>query len=439
MTGFNRRFSPAMRRACRRCAGRTAPMIVNYRMNAGYIPADHWVHGPEGGGRNIGEACHIYDLFNCLTGAQLDAVQASAVVRRQRHTGVATTTSSPASSYADGSVCSLTYTALGAKAVSQGAHGDLLRRRGAVASTTTSPLKIASGRRSAAGPPGGAEGPVRRARRPWQAALRTVAPWPISLAEQLAAPRLRSRFEVRSGRSGDAGQRYGRAGDATDRCAESSASIEFGTRRPSSERSSSACATPWCTADPTGRALESPPTDASGLGHRRLSIIDLSAAAAQPMSNEDGTVWVTFNGEIYNHVALRAELVAAGHRFRTDHSDTEVLVHGYEQWGVEGLAQRLEGDYALRSVGRRAAQLHLRARPDRRQAAVLLAAAPDWVAFASEIKAIAAASRRHARRRPGGDVSLPVVPDDAGADDDVRGIFKLPAGLLLHGRRVAAR
>src|SRR5439155_14114253 len=84
-----------------------------------------------------------------------------------------------------------------------------------------------------------------------------------------------------------------------------------------------------------------------GLAHRRLSIIDLSSAAAQPMTNEDGSVWITFNGEIYNHAKLRPELVRAGHRFRTDHSDTEVLVHGYEEWGIDGLLGRIAGDYAF--------------------------------------------------------------------------------------------
>jgi len=84
-----------------------------------------------------------------------------------------------------------------------------------------------------------------------------------------------------------------------------------------------------------------------GLGHRRLSIIDLSTAAAQPMPNEDQSVWVTYNGEIYNHAALRQELVKAGHVFRTDHSDTEILVHGYEEWGIDGLLGRIEGDYAV--------------------------------------------------------------------------------------------
>ncbi len=83
-----------------------------------------------------------------------------------------------------------------------------------------------------------------------------------------------------------------------------------------------------------------------GLGHRRLSIIDLSADAAQPMPNEDQKIWVTYNGEIYNHAGLRRELVGKGHRFRTDHSDTEVILHGYEEWGLEGLLERIEGDYA---------------------------------------------------------------------------------------------
>ena len=84
-----------------------------------------------------------------------------------------------------------------------------------------------------------------------------------------------------------------------------------------------------------------------GLGHRRLSILDLSTSASQPLANEDETVWVTFNGEIYNHLNLRQQLVAAGHRFRTDHSDTEVIVHAYEEWGIDGLLKAIEGDFAI--------------------------------------------------------------------------------------------
>lgn len=80
------------------------------------------------------------------------------------------------------------------------------------------------------------------------------------------------------------------------------------------------------------------------MGFARLSIIDLEGGK-QPMSNEDGTLWITFNGEIYNFMELRDELAAAGHVFRT-RSDTEVLVHGYEEWG-KGLLNRLRGMYAF--------------------------------------------------------------------------------------------
>ena len=83
-----------------------------------------------------------------------------------------------------------------------------------------------------------------------------------------------------------------------------------------------------------------------GLGHRRLSIIDLSDAAAQPMCNEDGSIWIVFNGEIYNHAEIRPELERLGHKFKTDHSDTEVIIHAYEQWGVECL-ERFRGMFAI--------------------------------------------------------------------------------------------
>lgn len=84
---------------------------------------------------------------------------------------------------------------------------------------------------------------------------------------------------------------------------------------------------------------------AINLGFRRLSIIDLSASAGQPMCNEDGSVVCVFNGEIYNFVELRHELTAKGHIFKTA-CDTEVLVHGFEEWG-ESLAGRLRGMFAF--------------------------------------------------------------------------------------------
>src|SRR5262249_26303793 len=75
----------------------------------------------------------------------------------------------------------------------------------------------------------------------------------------------------------------------------------------------------------------------AGLGHRRLSIIDLSGGA-QPLTNEDGTVWIVFNGEIYNYQGLRDRLRARGHTFRTE-SDTEVIVHAYEEYGSDCVKQ----------------------------------------------------------------------------------------------------
>jgi len=113
-TGFNRRFAPPIRLAHEWLKKRHTPLMINFRMNAGYIPLDHWVHGDEGGGRNIGEACHIYDLFNFLVGSEVVSAHAATIAPASKKWSqcdnfVATV------SYRDGSVCSLTYTAMGAK------------------------------------------------------------------------------------------------------------------------------------------------------------------------------------------------------------------------------------------------------------------------------------------------------------------------------------
>src|SRR5215831_15720814 len=85
--------------------------------------------------------------------------------------------------------------------------------------------------------------------------------------------------------------------------------------------------------------------DGATLVHTRLKIIDLSLAADQPMANEDESVWVSFNGEIYNFQELREILERVGHRFRS-RSDTEVIVHGYEEWG-DAVVERLDGMFAF--------------------------------------------------------------------------------------------
>jgi asparagine synthase (glutamine-hydrolysing) len=98
---------------------------------------------------------------------------------------------------------------------------------------------------------------------------------------------------------------------------------------------------------PDGAGIFVSPDRRLGLGFRRLAIIDLSERAMQPMSNEDGTLWVVFNGEIYNHAEIRAELERrGGHRWKTDHSDTEVILHAFEEWGIDSL-QKFRGMFAI--------------------------------------------------------------------------------------------
>src|SRR6185295_4536986 len=93
---------------------------------------------------------------------------------------------------------------------------------------------------------------------------------------------------------------------------------------------------------PDGAGLHA--DDWAVLAHRRLSIVDL-AGGHQPLSNETGTTWITFNGEIYNHRDVRAQLEGAGHTYRT-RSDTETIVHAYEQWGDE-CVQHFRGMFAF--------------------------------------------------------------------------------------------
>jgi predicted dehydrogenase/threonine dehydrogenase-like Zn-dependent dehydrogenase len=114
LTGFNRRFSPHIIEILPLVRARTNPMIITYRMNAGYIPSEHWVHTAEGGGRNIGEACHIYDLFTALTGSRVKTIDARtikpATTYYSSHDNFTATVT-----FEDGSVAVLHYTALGNK------------------------------------------------------------------------------------------------------------------------------------------------------------------------------------------------------------------------------------------------------------------------------------------------------------------------------------
>jgi asparagine synthase (glutamine-hydrolysing) len=124
----------------------------------------------------------------------------------------------------------------------------------------------------------------------------------------------------------------------------------------------------------------------AALGHRRLAIID-RAGGRQPLSNEDGSVWITFNGEIYNHHELRDRLEAKGHRFRT-RSDTEAIVHAYEEFGV-GCVDQLEGMFAFAVYDQRKREV-LIARDRLGKKPLFYAVLGGALHFASEIKAMMA-------------------------------------------------
>jgi asparagine synthase (glutamine-hydrolysing) len=121
------------------------------------------------------------------------------------------------------------------------------------------------------------------------------------------------------------------------------------------------------------------------LGHRRLSIIDLSDAGHQPMSNEDGSVWMTYNGEVYNHGALRRELEARGHAFRSA-TDTEAIIHLYEDEG-HACVERLDGMFAFAIWDARRQELFL-ARDRIGVKPLYYARLPGGLIFGSEVKAI---------------------------------------------------
>jgi asparagine synthase (glutamine-hydrolysing) len=125
--------------------------------------------------------------------------------------------------------------------------------------------------------------------------------------------------------------------------------------------------------------------DRVALGHRRLSIVDLSPAGRQPMSNEDDSVWITYNGEVYNHAALREELEGRGHRY-SSHTDTETILHLYEDAGVD-CVERLDGMFAFGiwdGISRRLLLVRdrLGVKP------LYYARLPDGLVFGSEAKAV---------------------------------------------------
>jgi asparagine synthase (glutamine-hydrolysing) len=180
---------------------------------------------------------------------------------------------------------------------------------------------------------------------------------------------------------------------------------------------------------PDAEGIES--WDGATLGHRRLSIFDLSDAGRQPMLSPDGRVGVVFNGAIYNFPELRRELEGRGHVFRT-RTDTEVLIHGYRAWGIDALLPRLRGMFAIGLWDAAARTLYLVR--DRLGVKPLLYTVRDGrLAFASTARALRQAGAA-SEIDPGAVaeyLEFGYVTDDRSI---YRGVAKVPAATVLEWR-----
>ena len=123
-----------------------------------------------------------------------------------------------------------------------------------------------------------------------------------------------------------------------------------------------------------------------GLGSRRLAIIDLSPVGHMPMCNEDGTVWITYNGEIYNFAELRRELLSKGHRFASE-TDTEVIIHLYEEEGPD-CVKRLNGMFAFAICDLRSGE------PPSLRLATILGSSPSTIRIKDDVSHLPQKSKR---------------------------------------------
>ncbi len=168
--------------------------------------------------------------------------------------------------------------------------------------------------------------------------------------------------------------------------------------------------------------------DGVSLGHRRLSIVDLSEAGRQPLTNEDGTIWITFNGEIYNHLEVRKRLEQKGHRFRS-RTDTEVIVHAYEEYGLD-FVQHLTGMFAF-GIWDATRRRFVLARDRLGLKPLYYYCERGQLAFASEIKALLADPTIPREVNPQGLFDVMGYEFVPAPDTLFRGIHKLLPGCLL--------
>lgn len=191
MTGFNRRFAPPFQRIKEILATRSTPFMLEYRMNAGYLPAGHWVHGAEGGGRNIGEACHVYDLFVALAGPKINNIMSLAVSFSSKQWR-ANDNFTVSIAFAEGSVCTLLYTALGDTSYPKEQMHIFVDRTILALDNYTS-LTVHGGNGKGWSSPHVQKGHMEELESLANALLRGGV-WPISLEEQLTVTRIS--FEV---------------------------------------------------------------------------------------------------------------------------------------------------------------------------------------------------------------------------------------------------
>ena len=165
----------------------------------------------------------------------------------------------------------------------------------------------------------------------------------------------------------------------------------------------------------------------AALGHRRLSIVDL-ASGSQPLANEDGTIQIVFNGEIYNHADLRPELEAAGHRYHT-RCDTEAIVHAYEEWG-DDCVHRFRGMFAF-AIWDAPRRRLLLARDRLGIKPLYWTIRENRLIFGSEIKAILASGLVEPQANESGLPELLGTRYLSGEETLFKGIHKLLPGHLL--------
>ncbi len=379
MIGFNRPFSELAARLGEEVRAAAGPIQLVYRI-ASPAPAGHWLNDPlQGGGRILGEACHMFDFANWLCGTPERVFAAAPPAPR----GAASTESATTTiQYADGSVATVHYSGVGSTSMPK-ERIEVMRgdRSWILDDFSTLTTYGPDGERTERAR--GRQGPCRTARAcarggPRRGALRAGSRRRVPRAERRTG---RARFD----RVGRVGGRPGAAGQERLMCGICGILATRDGFAVGEELVTTMRETIVHRGPDDGGSWYSPEHRVA-LAHRRLSIVDLSPAGHQPMTNEDGTVWITFNGEIYNHMELRPELEAKGHRYRS-RTDTETIIHLYEEEGP-ALRRAARRDVRLRDLGLTDARAVPRARPPREEAALLRADRRAGFVFGSEIKAL---------------------------------------------------